>query len=62
MDTNALRGWIVLGILAAFSNPSSYDNGADLRELLQAQGQFNWLLCIGIGCLMFIAFSTRFRK
>lgn len=48
-------------ILADFSNPHLYDNGQMLKDLLDAQGQNNWLLCLAIGCLMFIAFSTRFK-
>ena len=47
--------------LADFLNPNNYDNGTDLRDLINAQGQNNWLMCIAIGTLFFIAFSSRFK-
>ncbi len=52
-------------MLADFLNPSNYDNGQQLQDLLTALnsglGQAEWLLCLAIGVLLFHAFSTRFK-
>jgi nitric oxide reductase large subunit len=46
---------------AEFSNPQNFDNGQQFLELYNGLGQLQFLTCIAIGCLLFVAFSTRFR-
>jgi len=52
----------VNGFLADFLNPSAYDNGEQLQELLHANSMNQWLLALECGILLFIAFRTMFPR
>lgn len=60
MILRLLAEWNNSGALPSAS-PQPFDNGADLHTLLQAQGQQTWVLCVMLGVMLFVAFSTRFR-